>query len=116
LPRQVGESLLALERTGAIQHRRRDVDTRDVAHDARERARQDAGAAGHVEHGVVGAGAAELDHEAERLLVLDARRGRERNGLTGELVEDQILMTGHRHSVSLYTRPPFMMSLMCSVA
>jgi hypothetical protein len=46
----------------------------------------------HVEHGIVGPAAAELDHHAERRLVADRRRGRERHGLSRELIQNRVTM------------------------
>jgi len=70
-----------------------------VADHSRESAHDDAPAAGDVEHGVLGAGAAELDDQAQGLLVLDAGRGRERHRLTAELVEDHVAMARCRHGI-----------------
>jgi hypothetical protein len=58
--------------------------------DPREGTHHDAAPARNVEHGVLRSRPGGLHDEAERLLVLDAGRRRERDSLTAELVEDQI--------------------------
>jgi hypothetical protein len=80
-----------------VQHGRREVDAGGVADHPGERADDEAGATGDVEHGVLGAGAAELHQQTQRRLVLDHRRRRERHRLPRELIEDRlaIVRLGH---------------------
>src|SRR5215813_9537817 len=96
-PGEVGEASLLLEGAGTIEHGGRDVDTRHLTGDTREGAGEQARAARHVEHGVAGAGAAPVDDELERRLVLDGRRRGERDRLARELVEDQVRVFACRH-------------------
>ena len=57
-PADVGEPFFDRERAGAVEHRRRHVDTGRVPDVRGEGANYDAAAAGDVEHSVVGTGAA----------------------------------------------------------
>ena len=91
-PGQVRQALLGLQEPRALEHRGREVDAGDVPCDPGEGAGEDARPAGHVEHGVVGAGGAEVDDGAQRRLVADRRRRRERHRLARELIEDRLAM------------------------
>ena len=97
-PAHVADALLLGERTGARDHRGRQVDARDTAGDACEGAYDQSGAAGHVEHRVVRGRAGGLGEERQGLLVPDAGRRRERDRLPGELLEDQVTMRRHGRS------------------
>jgi len=68
------------------------VDPGGPARDAREGTHHQAGPARHVEYRVVRVGAAGGSEERQGLLVPDPRRRGERDGLPGELVEDQVAM------------------------
>src|SRR5687768_14006631 len=82
-----------------------------MPHHPREGAHDDAGATGNVQDRILRASAAEGDHQAQRLLVLDGRRRRERRRLPRELVEDERLVIARRyHAVRLWSTPPFMIT------
>src|SRR5205809_1292125 len=66
-----------------------------MAYHGREGAHHEPRPAGDVEHRVLGRGAGELDQQPQRLLVADAGRGRERHGLLGELLDDEVAVRGH---------------------
>ena len=68
----------SLPRLGLLDHGRRHVDAGDVAGDLGQRAGDQAGAAGHVQHRVLRADLGHVDEEPDRLLVGVGRHLRER--------------------------------------
>ena len=74
---------------GLLDHGRRQVDAGDVPGDLGQRTGDQAGAAGHVQHVVLGADAGHFDEEPVGLLVGVGGHLRERHRLPGELVQDQ---------------------------
>jgi integrase len=88
-PRQVRQALRPLPGTGLLDHGRGQVDACDVAGDLGQRAGDQAGAARHVQHGVLRAGLGHVDEEPVGLVVGVGRHLRERHGLPRELVEDE---------------------------
>ena len=89
-----------LEGAGLLDHRRGQVDAGDVASVLGEGARQQAGAAGHVEDRVAGPDARRIPHEPDRVLRGVGRHPGEWDGLAGELIDDQptLVLGGLRHS------------------
>ena len=74
---------------GLVDHGRGDVDAGDVPGDTGHRTGDEAGAAGDIEHRVVGADSRRLDHQPIGVLVVVVRHLRERHRLLGELLHDQ---------------------------
>ena len=94
------EPLGPLEGAGLLDHRRGQVDAGDVAGVPGEVARQQAGAAGHVEDRVARADARRIPHEPDRFLRGVGRHPGEWDGLAGELIDDQptLVLGGLGHS------------------
>ena len=89
MPREVFEPSGPLEGAGLLDHRRGQVDARDAPSVSGEVARQEAGAAGHIEDRVARSDFRRIPHEADRFLRGVGRHPGEWDGLAGELIDDQ---------------------------
>jgi len=88
LPGHIGGVLLGLKAARTFKHGRHHIQSGDVARAFREEAGDDAGSAGHVKHGVVGAYGSAIGHGREQIVVGVGMAANERVGLARELVQN----------------------------
>ena len=92
LPGQVAKSLFPLNLFSPLEHGRGEVDAGDVLGLSGEGAGHQAGAAGHVQHGVFRPDPGHLQQQFQEGLLGVGRLLRERHRLPAELVDDRGLM------------------------
>src|SRR5207302_2568638 len=88
LPAYIFQALILLRFTRLLQHRRGHIDAGSVLCHASKSARQQAGTAGHVEHGVIRAGASPLHNTIQCFLIADRSSGGKWRSLARELIEN----------------------------
>ena len=100
LPREILETLLALQRAGLFEHGRRQIDTSDMLRDPGKSTCEKSRAARDIEYRIAGPGLGHLNDAVEGVFIANGRGGRERHRLTSELIEN-VFLVFRRHGLSL---------------
>ncbi len=108
LPGDIRQTPFCLQRPRTLDHRRREIDARGMCHRFGECADNNPRSASDIKDDIARRSIGQLQQQLERVLILYRGSRRERNGLFGELVTDQVLMIRHATStsaVSMYAIP-----------
>ena len=92
------------QRLGALEHRRREIDSGSLPHDAGKGADHDSRTARHIQHVVLRSGGSRVNKELERRFGIERLGAGKRLRLPRELVDNPILMALHGPTVARLRR------------